>query len=119
MSTQTNSTDSTTFTIGWIVLLILSALVTLWLMLLMFTIVEDAPFLMSWAAFSLYATLILFIPFRGGEKWAWFSIWIQVILFGSTIFISTPEIANKYVVAAGLMALCLLLTAPGFFRKQP
>jgi hypothetical protein len=73
---------------------------------------------MSWAALSLYTTIILSIPFRRGEKWAWFLIWIQVILFGSTIFFSTPEIAIKYVVAAGLMALCLLLTAPTFFRIQ-
>ena len=117
MSTQTNTNYSAMFNIGWIVLLILSAMVTLWLILLMFTIVEDAPFLMSWAAFSLYATLILYIPFRRAEKWAWFSIWIQVILFGSTIFFSPPEIGMKYVITAGLMALCMLLTAPAFFRK--
>ena len=118
MLTQTNTTESPAFTIGWIVLLILSALTTLWLIILMFTIVDDAPLLMSWAAFSLYATIILSIPFRRGEKWAWISIWIEVILFGSTIFFSTPDIAMKYVVAAGLMALCMLLTAPAFFRKQ-
>ena len=118
MSTQTNTTESAAFNIGWIVLLILSALTTLWLIILMFTIVDDALFLMSWAAFSLYATLILYIPFRRGEKWAWFSIWIEVILFGSTNFFGSPEIAMKYVVAAGLMAFCLLLTGPAFFRKQ-
>ena len=118
MSTQTNATDSATFNIGWIVLLILSALATLWLIILMFTIVGDAPFLMSWAAISLYATLILYIPFRRGEKWAWFSIWIQVILFASTIFFVPPEISMKYLVAAGVMAVCLLLTGPAFFRNE-
>jgi hypothetical protein len=118
MLTQTNSKYSDTFTIGWIALLILSVLTTVWLIILMLTIVEDAPTLMSWAAFSLYASIILSIPFRRGEKWAWFSIWIQVILFGSTIFFSPPEIAMKYVVAAGLMTLCMLLTAPAFFQKQ-
>ena len=118
MSTQTNPTHTDTFTLGWIVLLILSALTTVWLIILMFTIVEDAPLLMSWAAFSLYASIILSIPFRRGETWAWFSIWIQVILFGTTIFFSPPEIAMKYVVAAGLMAVCLLITGPAFFRKE-
>ena len=118
MSTQTNNADSSVaFQIGWIVLLGLSALATLWLITLMLTIVEDAPVLMSWAALSLYATLILSIPFRRGEKWAWFSIWIQVSLLGSTIFFSSPEIAMKYVVAAGVMAVCLILTAPAFFRQ--
>jgi len=118
MSTQSKDVYSDTFTIGWSILMFISALTTLWLIILMLTIVEDAPVLMSWAALSLYATIILSIPFRRGEKWAWFSIWIQVILLGSTIFFSLPEIAMKYVVAAGLMALCMLLTAPAFFRQQ-
>jgi len=118
MSTQTVATRSTTFTIGWIVLLIISALSVLWFILLMFTIVDEAPFFISWAAFSLYTSLILYIPFRRGEKWAWYSTWIQTIVFASAIFFDTPEITMKYLVAAGLMALCLLLTAPTFFRKE-
>lgn len=118
MSTQANATHTDIFTIGWIVLLFISALTTVWLIILMFTIVEDAPILMSWAAFSLYATLILSIPFRRGEKWAWFSIWLQVILFGSTILFRAPEIAMKYVVAAGVMTLSLLLTRSTFFQKE-
>ena len=118
MSTQTKIARNDTFTIGWFVLLFISALATLWLIILMLTIVEDAPVLMTWAAVSLYATTILSIPFRRAEKWAWFSIWIQVILFGSTIFFSTPEIANKYVVAAGVMAFALLMIRSTFFQKE-
>jgi len=119
MSTQTNVTHSDTFTIGWIVLLVISAMATLWLILLMFTLVAEAPLFMGWAAFSLYTTIVLCIPFRRGEKWAWYSTWIQVIVFASTIFFGTPEIATKYVAAAGLMALCLLLTRPAFTRTEP
>ena len=118
MSTQTTATHSDTFTIGWIVLLSISVLSTLWLIILMFTFVDEAPFFMGWAAFSLYTSLVLYIPFRRGEKWAWYSTWIQVILFASTFFFGTPEIATKYFVAAGLMALCLLLTGPAFFQKE-
>lgn len=118
MSTQTKVTHSDTFTIGWIVLLFISAMSTLWLIILAFTIVDDAPFLMSGAALSLFTSLVLYFPFRRGKKWAWFSIWIQVILFASTIFFGSPEIATKYLVAAGVMAFCLLLTGPTFFRKE-
>jgi len=118
MSTQTNATDSAAFNIGWIVLLILSVLATLWLILLMFTVPGDAPFFMSWAAISLYTNLVLYLPFRRAEKWAWYSIWIQVIVFASAIFFGTPEITMKYLVAAGLMTLCLSLTGPAFFRKE-
>ena len=117
MSTQANTADSVAFQIGWIVLLILSATATLWLIILLFTIVDEAPFFMGWAAFSLYTTIVLYIPFRRGEKWAWYSTWIQAILFASTIFFGTPEIATKYFVAAGLMVLGLLLTGPTFFQK--
>ena len=84
----------------------------------MVTIVEDAPLLISWAAFSLYASLIVYIPFRRGEKWAWYSTWIQVMMFASAIFFGAPEITMKYLVIAGLMALCLLLTGPAFFQKE-
>jgi len=118
MSTQTNATDSAAFNVGWIVLLILSALATLWLIILMFTIVDEAPLFMGWAAFTLYTTLVVYIPFRRGERWAWYSTWIQAIVFASAIFFGTPEITMKYLVAAGLMALCLLLTGPAFFRKE-
>lgn len=118
MSTQTVATRSTTFTIGWIVLLFISALSTLWLIILMFTFVDEAPFFIGWAALSLYASLVLYIPFRRGEKWAWYSTWIQVIVFAGAIFFGAPEITMKYLVAAGLMALCLLLTGPAFFQKE-
>jgi len=118
MSTQTVATRSTTFTIGWIVLLIISALSVIWFILLMFTIVDEAPFFIGWAAFSLYTSLVLYIPFWRGEKWAWYSTWIQVIVFASAIFFGAPEITMKYLVTAGLMALCLLVTGPAFFQKE-
>jgi hypothetical protein len=118
MSNQTNVTRSAAFGIGWIVLLFISALSALWLIMLMFTFLDEASFFMGWAAFSLYTTLVLCIPFRRGEKWAWYSTWIQVIVFASAIFFGTPEITMKYLVAAGLMALGLLLTSPAFFRKE-
>lgn len=117
MSTQTRATDSDTFTIGWIVLLIISGLSTLWLILLLFTFVDEAPLFLGWAAFSLYTTIILCIPFRRREKWAWYATWIQVILFAGTVFFGSPEITMKYLAAAGLMALGLFLTRPAFFQK--
>ena len=118
MSTQTNVTRSAAFEFGWIVLLLISALSALWLIIMMFTFVDEALFFMGWVAFSLYTTLVVYIPFRRGEKWAWYSTWIQVILFASTIFFGPSEISMKYLVAAGVMAVCLLLTGPVFFRKE-
>ena len=48
MSTKTKVTQGDTFTIGWIVLLSISVLSTFWLIILMFTFVDEAPFFMGW-----------------------------------------------------------------------
>ena len=117
MSTQTKVTHNDTFIIGWIALMFISVLSVLWLIILMFTFMNESPLFLGWAALSLYTTIVLCIPFRRGEKWAWYSTWIQVILFASTIFFGPPEIAMKYLLVAGLMAVCLSLTRPAFFQK--
>jgi len=76
---------------------------------------------MGWTGYSLYAVVVLVIPFRRGERWAWYSTWILVIGFASTVFAADPEIAAEYLVAAGyliaasVMALCLLSTRAEFF----
>jgi hypothetical protein len=57
------------------------------------------------------------MPFRRGEKWAWYISWILVIGFASTIFFSST-IGVWYLAAAGVMALGLLLTRPAFFQKE-
>jgi hypothetical protein len=71
MSTQTNITSNDTFTIGWIVLLFISALSALWFIILMFGIVSEATLFMSGAAFSLLTSLIPCIPCRRGEMKGW------------------------------------------------
>lgn len=118
MSTQTKVTQSDRFIMGWIVLIFISVMSTIWFIVLMLTIVGEATLFMSAAALSLYATIVLCIPFRRGEKWAWYATWIQVIVFASTIFFGTPEIATKYLITAVVMAFTLLLTQPAFFRKE-
>jgi len=65
-----------------------------------------------------YATVVLAIPFRRGEKWAWYSTWILVVGFAAPILINQESYAATYLIAAGLMGVCLLLTGPAFFRKE-
>lgn len=122
MTTQTVNTRTATFEVGWMVMLIISIFATF--NHIMLTVYGD-PIVLSigWTGFSLYAVLVLAIPFRQRERWAWYSIWILVIGFAGTIFAADPEIAAEYsvaagyLIAAGIMALCLLLTQPAFFRK--
>jgi hypothetical protein len=110
-------TRSTTFKMGWIALLVISALAALWHIIAAFLIPNEATLFTGWAAFNLYSTIVLYIPFRRGEKWAWYTTWILVIGFASTIFFSST-IGVWYLTAAGVMALGLLLTRTAFFQKE-
>jgi hypothetical protein len=119
MSTQTLATRSTTFKIGWIALLVISALFALWHIIAIVAFPSDeATLFAGWAAFNLYSTLVLYIPFRRGEKWAWYTSWILVIGFAAPILFSQESFTVYYLGAAVLMAVALLLTRPAFFANQ-
>ena len=117
MSTQTMAAPSTTFKIGWIALLVISGLAALSHILLAFVVKDEATLFIGWAAFNLYSTLVLYIPFRRGEKWAWYTTWILVLGFAIAIFFNT-QIGTFYLGEAVLMAVALLLTWPAFFQKE-
>ncbi len=118
MSTHTLPARSTTFKIGWIVLLVISALAAFWHTIAIAVMPSDeATTFAGWAAFNLYSTIVVYIPFRRGEKWAWYATWILVAGFAVTILFNT-QIGIYYLGAAVLMAMCLLLTRPAFFQKR-
>ena len=117
MSTQTVTTRSATFEACRIIMLIISIFATLNTIMLP---VYGDPIVLSigWTGFSLYASLVLAIPFRRGERWAWYTSWILVIAFAAPILIIRESYTVMYLVAAGVMALCLLLTRPAFFQQE-
>lgn len=118
MASQTAAPRSTTFTIGWIALLVISTLATLNHLLLIFIFQERVLFL-GWAAFNVYSTLVLALPFRRREPWAWYTSWVLVIGFAVLVLLDPAgEIGVWYVITAGVMALGLLLTRAAFFPKQ-
>jgi hypothetical protein len=118
MSTQTVTTRDATFEVGWIVMLIISILATLnHIMLPAYG--DDVGLSIGWTGYSLYATVVIAIPFRRGERWAWYTSWILVIGFAAPILFFRGEgIAVIYLIIAGVMALCLLLTRPTFFQQE-
>jgi len=117
MSTQSKVTHNDTFTIGWIVLMFIAVLATLnHIMLPAYG--DDVALAIGWTGYSLYAIVVLAIPFRLGERWAWYSTWILVIGFAIPILINQEIYVVAYLIAAGLMALSLLLTRPAIFRKE-
>ena len=122
MSTQTTptrgTTFSTTFKIGWIALLVISALTTLGHIILIFAMTDEATLFVGWAAYTLYSTVVLYIPFRRGEQWAWYTSWTLVFGFAVPFLFTRESFAVWYLIAAGVMALGLLLTRPAFFRRE-
>lgn len=116
MTANSSLAQNNRFKVGWFIALILSAVMTLNHLVLMFA-VKELELFVGWAAFNLYATLVLWFPFRRGEKWAWFSSWILVIGLGSAIFFN-PQIGVWYLGVAGVIALGLLLTWPSFFQAN-
>jgi hypothetical protein len=116
MTANSSFVQNNRFKVGWLIALILSAVMTLNHLVLMFVVKELGLFI-GWAAFNLYATLVLWFPFRRGEKWAWFSSWILVIGLASAIFFD-PQIGAWYLGVAVVIAVSLLLTWPVFFQAN-
>ena len=118
MSTQALAERNATFKMGWIALLVISALMALWHTAAVFIMVDETTLFLGWAAFNLYSTIVLYIPFRRGQKWAWYTSWILVIGFAAPILFSQESFTVYYLGAAVLMAVAMLLTRPAFFANQ-
>jgi hypothetical protein len=73
-----NRTQSTTFNVGWLVLFGISVLNVLSYMALFF-VVPNGVWLIGWATFSLYFVVVVLIPYRRGERWAWYLTWAVVV----------------------------------------
>jgi hypothetical protein len=116
MSVITIPAQNTRFKIGWITLLILAGLMVLMHFGLMF-VLKDPVLFFSFGMFSLYAFLIILIPFRKGEKWAWAATWLLPVGLAIPATMD-PGIAVYYFSFAAVCALGLLLTLRDFFPKR-
>ena len=113
MSTLINVSHTSRFQIGRIILLVAAGLMTLNHSVLIFAL-DDPVLFMGYAAFNLYALIVIAIPFRRHEKWAWYATWILSI--GLAIPASTdPKLAPFYYIVAAACVLGLLLTMRDFF----
>jgi hypothetical protein len=113
MSATVNVGQHARFKTGRIILLVAVALMTLNHLGLIFVLGEPVLF-MGFAAFNLYALVVIAIPFRRHEKWAWYATWILPIGLAAPAF-TDPNIALFYYAVAAICVLGLLLTMRGFF----
>lgn len=114
MSAQTFSINKTRFKAGWFLLLVITGLMALMHLGLIFW--EDEPVLfIGYTAFNLYALLVIAIPFRRGERWAWLASWILPVGMALPAA-SDPNIAPMYFTLSALLVLGLLVTLRDFFE---
>ena len=116
MSTIVNISYNARFKTGWIILLVAAALMTLNHLSLMF-IIGDPVLFMGYAAFNLYALLVIAIPFRRCEKWAWYATWILPVgLAASAALAGDANITPFYVWRRRGLHAGVAAAHPGLFR---
>ena len=104
------------FTVGWLLLLIAAALMALNHTVLIFAL--DEPILFTgYAVFNLYALVVLAIPFRRREPWAWYTTGLLPLGLSVPAAID-PPLAPFYFSVAALCVLGMLLTIADFFPRD-
>ena len=108
--------SNTRFKFGWVALLISAALMTLTHFSLIFILDEPVLFT-GFAVFNLYALIVILIPFRRFEKWAWLTTWLLPIGLALPAALD-PDIMFFYFAVAAVCVLGLLLSLQIFFAKK-
>ena len=93
MSTNVSFGQNSRFKIGWIILLIIAALMTLGHFSLIFIFMDERVLFAGLASSNLYAFLVIYLLFRRGEKWAWVVTWILPAL-ALLIAVTRPQPSN-------------------------
>lgn len=70
----------------------------------------------AWIFFNVFVALVLFRNFRGGERWAWGSLWLLPDLWLFHFLFNTATVHN--LVIAIITAVGLILTYREFFSPS-
>ena len=76
---------------------------------------------MSIGAFAVLATVVAAIPYRRGERWAWYVLWVVPILWGGVavrMFVDGYSAATVYAVTAAVAAGALLIPIRHVLRRE-
>ena len=116
MSANVSFAQNSRFKFGWIILLMIAALMTLGHFSLIFIFLDERVLFAGLAASNLYAFIAIYTAFRRGEKWAWIITWTLpglALLIAATV----PNIAIYYYGVAAICVLGLLVTLRDFFSQ--
>lgn len=115
MSEAAITTQSRSQKVGWWILFVISVLACVNHFALIFVNTGEEVLFIGWLGMSLFAAVVLYFPYRRGEKWAWYSIWIFILAFAALILFDSA-VGIFYLAAAGLMALGQVLAWGSFGR---
>jgi len=71
-----------------------------------------------WAEYSLLGAVVLLIPYRRLEKWAWYAIWVLAVSFGLMTFYLPNGLGSIFLILAFVIAISQLLTYRAFSRSH-
>jgi hypothetical protein len=109
-------TQSTTYRLGWWVLFGISVLSVLSYAALIFVVPSSVDSLIAWVTFSLYSVFVVLIPYRRGERWAWYLTWVLVVP-AVVLSLNDRDAAPYFLAAVGLTVIGQLLTRGAFFPR--
>jgi hypothetical protein len=112
---------STAFRVGWLVLVVAAALGVIAHGTGVFVIAQEEPEPLMFAAFAAtnaYALVVLLVPYRRLERWAWAVTWINVAATGMVFVWLRDGVGFSYLVGAVVMALAQVATYPDFRRRS-
>jgi hypothetical protein len=116
MSASLVQTRANGFKAGWLILMGLSILSVVMHAGLLFALPDQELLFLGWVVFSFYSAVVLAIPYRRGEEWAWFVTWMMALAF-AVVNLFDSEFGGMYLVMAGLMAFGQILARPAFFSS--
>jgi hypothetical protein len=111
-----NVGHSLLFRTGWVILILAAALMTLNHLVLIFFL-NDPVLFIGWGIFNVYALLVIAIPFRHLEKWAWYATWLLPVGLAAGGY-GDRDISIYYYAFAGACVLGLLLTMREFLAVE-
>ena len=67
----------------------------------------------TWVGFNIFALVMILIPFRRGERWAWYTLWMLPLMWLSQ-FVLSPDLPY-YLALAIITTVGLILPYRRFF----
>jgi len=80
---------------------------------------DERMMFLVFAALQLLALIVLLVPYRARERWAWWAIWIPIAaMLVTPLVFGIDTIGLMYVISGVVMAVAHLLAAPQVLKEQ-